>query len=283
MRLRACAAGLLLAALAGCWFARPTTSSTWLDRLRPFGGMTGPDVVVLDIAMLEVPVGDTYVNQEMWTGTDEQFLPPELRTLQEENGLRVALIHGRPPDRLQNMLESERFNRNPRQRRLRAGDTTMIDVGSKREKCNFELKADGTTKTFQLEQALCQFQVVPTLAPDGKIHFQFVPQVQHYDKQRMPALSATSILPLQNHRVTDAHPALKFEVSLSPNEYVVLGTRFDKPKSLGFQFFVQPEGDRPVQRVLAIRSVRADGSSAPAQAGKPDGKLSLASQASAVR
>lgn len=286
MRLRACVAGLLLAAVAGCWFARPSTTSTWLDRLRPFSGPAGPDVVILEIAILEVPVGDTYVNQEMWTGTDEQFLPPEIRSRQEENGLRVALVHGRPPDRLQSMLSQERHNRNARQRRLRGGNASVVDLGGKREQCSFELRTDDRTQAYHLNQALCQWQLTPTIEKNGKISFRFVPQVQYYDKDRLPSLSATSILPLQDHRVTDSLPAIKFDVAVTPNEWIIVGARFDKPKSLGFQFFIESEGDRPVQRLLILRATRADGGGSALQAGKPDGtenpKLSLASQASAI-
>lgn len=287
MRLRACAAGLLLAALAGCWFARPSATSNWLDRLRPFGGPVGADVVVLEIALLETPIGDKYVNQELWTGTDEQFLAPELRSVQEENGLRVALVHGRAPNQLQSMLTSERYNHNPRQRRLRAGDATVIDVGAKRALCSFELRTDGRTQVHSLAEALCQLQVTPTLSKDDKVHLAFVPQAQHFDRQRLPTVSATSALPLQNHRVTDPYAALKFDVVISPNEYVILGTRFDKPKSLGFQFFIDADAQRPVQRLLAIRAIRpqAGNDTAPpgTAAGPASEKLSLASQAALGR
>jgi hypothetical protein len=286
MRMRACAAGLLLATLAGCWFARPTMKSTWLDKLRPFHGMTGPDVVILEVSLLELPLGDRYVNQEMWTGADEQFLSPELRILQEENGFRVAMLHGRPPDRLQSMLGNERFNRNSRQRRLRSGDTTTLDIGTKLELCEFELTTDGGTQSLKLEQPFCQMQVHPVIENDNRIRISFAPQIQHYDNKRLPSISAASILPLQNHRVTDPYPALKFDVTLGSNEWVVVGARYDKPKSLGFQFFVQPEAEKPVQRLLVLRAARGDGGVSALPVSKPDSAasdLSLASQAALGR
>jgi hypothetical protein len=282
MRMRACAVGLILACLSGCWFSRSTNTSTWLDRFRPLGGITGSDVVVLDHALLETPIGDTYINQELWTGTDEQFLSPEVRTLLEENGLRLALVHGRPPNQLQTMLGSERYNRNGRQRRLRTSDPTVLDIGSLRDQCAFDLKLDSSNRTEKLQSALCQLQLLPTFGRENKVHLQFTPQMQHHDADRMPTLSPTSSLPLHNHRVTDAYAALRFAVDMTPNEYLVIGARFDKPKSLGFQFFVQPTGDRPVQRLLVLRVARGGDGGTALDADKkdrPSESPSLASQA----
>src|SRR5256885_10422325 len=40
-------------------------------------------------------------------------------------------------------------------------------------------------------------------------------------------------LALQGNKITDTYPALKWEVTLGLNEYVLVGARFDRPDSLG--------------------------------------------------
>jgi hypothetical protein len=45
-------------------------------------------------------------------------------------------------------------------------------------------------------------------------------------------------------------------VTLAPNEYVVVGARFDRPGSLGYQAFVRADESPPVQRLLVIRTSR---------------------------
>src|SRR5262249_4764803 len=102
--------GLLL--LAGCswpWFSRSPTPPAGTDPYCALGGPAGSDVVVMEVAVLEMNIGDKYLNEELWNTTIEQSLPPETRTILEENGLRAGLIAGQPPDFLQ-VITSERTN-----------------------------------------------------------------------------------------------------------------------------------------------------------------------------
>src|SRR5260221_1268017 len=122
--------------------------------------------------------------------------------------------------------------------------------------CQFQLAAEGTEEAVALERAQCLMQVTPVIGDEGKITVQFLPQIQHADRKRQGQLIPTIALALQSNRATEGYPALRWDVTLGPNEYVLVGARFDKPQSLGYRFFVTAEGEKPTQRLLAIRAGR---------------------------
>src|SRR5260370_28193886 len=90
----------------GCILEGPTTG--WLGRPRLLQGPTGSDVIQLDVAILEGPVGNRAFNHDLWTLADEQGIAPETQATLEENGLRVGQIGGLPPPPLQTPLSSAR-------------------------------------------------------------------------------------------------------------------------------------------------------------------------------
>jgi len=245
---------LPLLLLAGCLWQRGAGGKSWT---LPFAGPTGADVVDVQVAVLEVPAGDRYANTSLYTQIDDQILAPEIRQRLEENGLRVAKVIGRPPDGLQDLLTSDRSNRNPQHVRVRSNNNKIVPLGPSREVCQFQLAADGREEAIALEQAQCLMQVTPVIGEEGKINLQFLPQIQHADRKRQGQFIPTIALALQSSRATEGYPALRWDVTLGPNEYAVVGARFDKPQSLGYRFFVTAEGEKPTQRVLAIRTGRS--------------------------
>src|SRR5436305_7184312 len=89
--------GLLAVPLLGCAADGPVRSTSWLERLRPFHGPVGPDVVQMDVALLERPVGDPALNQGLWALADEQVIALEQKGVLEDNGFRVAQVGGITP------------------------------------------------------------------------------------------------------------------------------------------------------------------------------------------
>src|SRR5947199_266853 len=94
---------LLAGALAACVAGQPERS---LSRLGPagLGGPAGADVVQIDVALVERPPGDRYVNGELWQLADEQGVTLERKAVLEENGFRVGQVGGLPPAGLQALL-----------------------------------------------------------------------------------------------------------------------------------------------------------------------------------
>jgi len=242
-----------LVAAVGCLNPPGGKGSSWKDRLRSFTGPVGADVVVFEVAVLEVAAGDRYVNGEMWASVDDQVLPAEARRKLEEQGFRVGKVNGRPPDKLQDILTSERHNRAARRVSKRSGSPYPILMGPQHEAFQFEPGLDGKPQSPVYELAQCHIQVTPVISPEGKVQFQFAPQIQHADKKKTAQLMPTLALGLQGNHATETFSALAWEVPLDVNEYIIVGTRFDKPQSLGFRLMVTAEGDRPAQWLLAIR------------------------------
>jgi hypothetical protein len=276
---------LLAVGLSGCFLIRTEGVGFWSNRGRSIGSAPGPDAVFMDVSIAEVPFGDRYANDELWNYADEQLqsIPPSLRKTLEENGLRIGLVSGRAPDGLNGMLTSKRTNREPMRSWRQSGNPATIALGPKPERCEFLLRSEGKSDLLVFEQALCQFQLLPTLEPEGKVRVQFTPQIEFQDPKKWSRLNPLVALNVQGVRSTEPLPALRWETALAPNEFLVIGAHFDRPKSLGYRFLVSLDPERPVQRLIVLRAGRFtsafDLPSKPADQGKSSRTQPLAAQA----
>jgi hypothetical protein len=282
--------GLLAGLLAGCTSGSAVKSTSWLDRFRKGTVLQGPDVVVLEVALIQRPVGDRYLNAELWETADEQVIALESRAQLEDNGFRIGQIGGIMPAGLQTLLTSERSCANPRRLQLHSGKTRQLVLGPEAPECRFELYGEGEAVPHYFERTQCSLEVVPTLSADGRTSLRFIPQVHHGETKLLPRPAPDrSDWMLTQDRPVERFPQLAWEVSLAPggNEFVLVGARFDRPETLGHRCFIRGDESSPVQRLLVIRASR----SGAAVAGMPDDEsplppnAPLASQAaySAVR
>src|SRR5262249_57457801 len=113
--------GLLTGLLIGCANDRSARSIAWLDRWRPFHGPSAADVIEVQVALVERPPGDPFLNHELWTLADEQIVPLERKPLLEENGFRVGQLGGNTPARVLTLLPSQHSTVNPRRLLLHSG------------------------------------------------------------------------------------------------------------------------------------------------------------------
>jgi hypothetical protein len=112
---------LLATLAAGCVGSSEVVRSTaWLQSFRPTTGPGGTDVIQMDVALLERPVGDRYINQDLWTVADEQVIALDRKAVLADDGLKVGQLGGIPPAGLQALLTSERTCAN-RAARARSG------------------------------------------------------------------------------------------------------------------------------------------------------------------
>src|SRR5205807_10567049 len=109
--------------------------TSWLQWMRRPQLPLGPDVIVLQMALIERPLGDTYLNGDLWTMTDEMVVPGDRKGLLEDNGFRVCQISGITPAGLDGLLKSKRSCANPRAKMLHAGDTHLIELGPSLQLC----------------------------------------------------------------------------------------------------------------------------------------------------
>ena len=250
--------GLLAVPLVGCATGGPVGPTSWLEALRPFHGPVGPDVVQMDVALLERPLGDPYLNQRIWALADEQVVALEGKGVLEDNGFRVGQVGGIIPEELKDLLFSERSNVNPRRLVFHADHPTVVKLGGAVPQCTFQVQQDGRALPVALEEAECTLEILPSLAKDGRVRLRFTPQVQYGRAAltRRPA-DDRSGWELKEERPTERYPALSWDVALAPNEYVLVGARFGAPETLGHQSFIRPDESTPVQRLLVIRTGRS--------------------------
>jgi hypothetical protein len=270
--------GLLSGLLVGCTTGGDVRPAPWLRRMRPLQVPSGPDIVLMHVVLLERPVGDRYLNEGLWPMVDESGIPSEHKWVLERNGFRTGQVGGLPPPELLALLTSERSCVNPQQVRLHVGSSKDVLLGPVQAACRFQVEQEGREDDVVLQQAQMMLSVVPALVPDGRIRLTFTPVVEHGERRLMPGPAEDhSCLVLRPQRDVNRYPALSWDVTLAPNEYVVVGARYDRPESLGYQAFVRADESPPVQRLLAIRTSRT----APdAPDDGDDGPPPVASQAS---
>lgn len=254
---RALILGLLVVPLLGCAGKGRVQSTSWTERCKPFSGPVGTDVVHIDVFPLERPLGDPVVNDAVWRLADEFVVDLERKGRLADNGLRIGQVGGNTPMELQSLLHSPRSCNNPRRIIMHADHPTIIKIGALQEQCNFAVRRDDRSDEVHLEHAQCEFEVGPKLATGGNVTLRFTPQIRHGQKQvvRKPTADHSGWA-LQEEEPVERFDALSFDVSLSPNEFIIVGARFEAVGSLGCQFFVGGEEANPVQRLLAIRTSR---------------------------
>jgi hypothetical protein len=250
--------GLLTATMIGCTSGPTIHTTAWLDRFRQGAAPAGPDVVQMDVALVERPLGDRLVNDKLWELTDEQIVDLEHRAVLQDSGFRVGQVGGMAPPELQNLLTSERSCAAPRRLLVRAGEAKQLTLGPAVAQAHFRGTYKDEPETVTLDQAEFNLDVVAKLTPDGQTRLHFVPVVKHGEVAQVirPAADRSGLM-MQTERPAKRYECLDWEVTLAPNEYVVIGGRYDLPETLGHACFVRRDEAPPVQRLLVIRTARA--------------------------
>lgn len=258
MRISA-AVGLLLACmLAGCAGPDTVHSTSWIHPAAQ-APVLGKDIVQIDVALLELPVGDPFINHELWNNTDEQIVDLDHKAGVDDNGFRIGQIVGMTPGQLQCLLTSKRSCINPRRRLLPSGREASQLLGPALTHVSYQVKENGQTTIESLDQAQFLLEVVPALGKDGRICLTITPKAQHGES--LPDLKPAADGSDWTYQITKqckSYPALTWKVTLTPNDLLVVGGNIDQPNSLGYRAFIQEEpGQDGVQRLLVIRTMTA--------------------------
>jgi hypothetical protein len=219
---------------------------------------TPGQVVVLDVALIERPGGDAFLDRELWDLGNEQGVGLETKPTLEENGLRVAQIGGLLPARLQALLTSPRSCPEP-MRRLRAGadQGTVVQVGPERARLRFQAR-EGGLRAIDLADAVCFFEVSATPEGDRRVRLRFTPQVRHGKAEIKPRVArdpeGTLRWAVEAREPVEEFPALGWELTVGPDEYVLIGPARDRADTLGAAYFLAPSEKGPVQKLLVLRA-----------------------------
>ena len=249
---------LLAGLLSGCLSEQPLRSTSLWEHFRGSPGPTGPDVVQMEVDLIERPLHNAYLNQGLWQAADEQVVNLDRKVGLQQNGFQVGQLSGIIPQELQNLIRSERSCANPRLLVFHAADARSIVLGPSMPSCSFQMEREGEGESVELEQAQCSLLVLPTLTEDGRTCLRFTPQIKHGRPSMVfrPASDGRE-LSMQEERPTETYSSLSWEVTLAANEYVLVGGRMDRPQTIGHECFIRPGEENGVQRLLAIRVSRS--------------------------
>jgi hypothetical protein len=275
--------GVMLA--VGCTPVEKVASTSWLPRRHPFQGPTGPDVVRMRVAVLEVRPGEAewkYINGELWQLADESLIDEDRRDAMSASGFRVGKIGTQPPAELLALLTSKRANPNPRDLAFRTGDARGLGVGPTLPHCRYRAARDG--EPVELDQADCKFAVAASRGSDGRTVLRVTPEVVHGDTKNVFRVDDKSgSFVSQPERATESYPQMGWEAELALNEYLIVGGSYERAESLGHQFFVRPDEAVPVQRLLVIQMGAAPREAPPAAPAARSVPLALQAAWSAAR
>jgi hypothetical protein len=248
---------LLLGCAGGCTAPAHTQGPSWLECVRA-GTAIDPNVVMIETALLELPIGDPYITRELWQDTDELVVGLKLREALGENGLRVGQLIGSPPVGFQTLLLSPQCCTNPARLTVPSGKAIPQYLGPVLPHSSFEVVLEDGKTELEGDQVRFGFDVTPTLTGDGRTRLAFTPKVETSGNV-LPFRAAPeeSSWVLRVERPTRRYAELGWEVTLAPGQYLVIGCRPEMLGSLGRCALVQDEGTRPVQRLLVIRTNRA--------------------------
>jgi hypothetical protein len=249
---------ILLWACAGCALPNGETSTSFWRQRTNANPVDGAHAV-LEVALIERPVGDAYINRDLWAHVDEMVVDLEQRSALSENGLRVGQLVGTPPNAFQALLLSKRSCSNPHALLIPPGKTVPLYLGPVLAHTSFEVAQAKLKTTVDLDQARFCFDITPSLTADGRTKFTFAPRVEN-GEPTLPFQPAAddSGWTLRIERPSRRYPDLGWEVTLGPNQVLIIGARPEHERSLGQRAFVQDEGE-PVQRLLVLRNGRAPG------------------------
>jgi hypothetical protein len=266
MPFRGCISLLAILAVSGCAPINPnsTTKSAQLPPVR-----LAPDAVVLDIAFVSLPVGDTDQYAAIWEAADEQPLPPELRKSLDTNGLRVGILGQRLPSELQKLLDTNpklaesltkgdvselELDGGRQHLPVRAGHRAIVKASAVYPNLPVLISEDGRLRGQQLTEARCIFSLKSYPQGDGRTKLVLTPEIEH-GEAKTRWVGSEGMMIQQTGQEKLVLDRLRFEAMLRPGETLLVGPTAES-KGLGEYFFSPSTGSntggKNVQRRLVV-------------------------------
>lgn len=260
------AALLTATAMAGC--ALFGTSEDALTQATTRGGLPvlrpTSDAIQLQVVFIERPSDDALASRLVWQELDQiGALPPATRTLLLDNGFRIGQTGASPPPALQTLLglteevtghaaDDERLMRG-RRMGLRSGQETELLTNDAVADCRIRSISNDEEEVHEFQQARCLFRLKPVRQQDGWVRLDFTPEIHHGDARMRPTPNEEGWA-LRGGQKIEVRNALKFSVTLSTGEFVVVGCEGKDADLTGSRFFQRTtEKSGNVQRLLVVR------------------------------
>lgn len=256
-------AACVLVGAAGCFTpADPgPRQANWFDRVREQTGAALADGLVLRTGLIELPPGDPFLTTELWAAAGKP-VPHEQAVLLARNGLRVGVLGGLIPARFDALTASDATFKFGTDRTFKPGVPRVVPANGPLDRAVVrtvaDLSADPAERTFAAAE--CGLSVTARPAAGGRVTLTCEPQIQYGDKELfLTAAADGSGFARTDHKPREAYPALRFEVTLAADEYLVVGPAADPDGTLGQALFLDAADGRVRQRVLVVRASSGPG------------------------
>ncbi len=209
--------------------------------------------ILFDTRLLEQPVGESYLTRGLWAASSDP-LPHHFSALLAANGVRVGLVSGATPAEFDKLATGEGTAIAPTLRRGLAGKPKTIPVNGPFDRCTADVTDALTADRRKLQLTAVECGMIATGTPEsgGRVTVGCQLLLQHGDKRAWWTATEAGGFERIDERTKEDFPSLVFEVSLAPNETMVVGPTADSEDTLGGVFFFTP--DQAKQRVLVVRA-----------------------------
>jgi hypothetical protein len=231
-------------------------------RARSFGPTSPPtEGVFVEHVLIEQPVGDPFLNRDLWA-TGPSPAPPAVTALLTENGLRAAVFGGNLPPKFQALLGSEPDTVSARRFVFGTAKEHVVPTSTPPDSCTFDLLTDlaGKREKVTFAKARGGVMVRPEATADRRIKVWCEPQIQHGEEREFlrPTADGTGFTK-HVETPTEKFTGMGFEATLGVNEFLVIGWAADESSNLGSALFGAETQGRPRQRVLVLRAGQLGG------------------------
>jgi hypothetical protein len=264
--LAACGAGCALFDTGG-WTAAGLRTTDQHTLLKPIGENT-PDAVRLEYVILERPVGDPLLGDQLWEELVEMgVIDHAVRRTLNEHGIRVGVASTSPPQALQKLLGeakeiADSSMTSDAKRRL--GQTLLLPSGGQTEaqtsdivdSCTLPVVVDGKTVERTFEKARGVFRVTATTKQEGWAKIDFLPEIHHGNPQTRPVPGQAGWQQFETSQSVLKLFGQRFELTLNEGEAAVVTSTSDSAGRAGRLFFGARSGESPMQRILVVKLIR---------------------------
>ncbi len=247
---------VVLSALPGCLWPEHVERSSFMKRMQE--KTITPDHALIELAILERPFGDDYINRGIWRNADELLGDSDRRAALDENGFRIGQLVGPMAGELQEKLLDKQCCANPKGLIFPAGQTTPIFLGSMLPQSSYEIVREKFRTEVNLDQARYCLDMTAQFMSDGRTKLTFTPKVEN-GEATLPftAVPERQRWEVRIERGCKKYPELSWDITLGPNQYFIIGARIERDRTLGQTAFTQMDGGAGVQRLLVIRNCRS--------------------------
>jgi hypothetical protein len=252
----------LLAALPGCVSddsMKPTTSASFRLDTETLG-----DRALLDVALVQAPLGDAFLDRKIWSSVDQMICPADKRDLLEANGLRLGILVGAPPSALTNLLQTERTCVERHGRFAPSGMTVNQLLRTATDTIECRIQRIGRIETATLDRPNFSLDFTPKRLNSTTVRLGIVPCVETGDQRlTYKPVPEESKWTLDSKRARLPLAEFGFDIDLVANQILLIGCRSEREETIGFAGFVRLDGPEPMQRLLVVRQMPPSAAVAP--------------------